>query len=99
MLVYSFCLSSRLTGLTGAVFGNDSISVEAWGTDLTLGTSRVVHAALALARQRVAVTEQHVGVSVVMAPAGQTRATNHHGVSIETRSTPGVQKYCEWVRL
>lgn len=54
---------------------------------------RVVHAAQALASQRVAVLEQHVGVAVVMAVAGLTCAANHHGVSIVARCTPTVEGY------
>ncbi len=49
---------------------------------------RVVHAAETLARQRVAVGEQHVGVRVVVAVARLTPAAKHHGVAIVTGGTP-----------
>ena len=74
--------------LTGAVLGSDGVSVVTRGADFTVGSSSVMHAALALARDRVAVTEQHVGVRIAIAVARLARATNHHGVAIVTWGTP-----------
>lgn len=50
-----------------------------------------MHAAEALAGQRVAVGEQHVGVRVAVAVARLAPAAHHHGVAIVTRGTPGSQ--------
>lgn len=76
-------------GLTGTVPGSDGVTVETGGTDLAVRPGGVVHAVVTLARQPVTVAEQHVGVRVVMAMAGLARAANHHGVAVETGSTPG----------
>lgn len=47
-----------------------------------------MHAAQTLARQRVAVGEQHVGICVAMAMAWLALAAEHHGVAIVTRAAP-----------
>lgn len=52
---------------------------------------RVVHAAQTLSGQLVAVGEQHVGVGVVVAVAQLTRAAEHHGVAVVTRSAPELE--------
>lgn len=56
------CFTVYKSCLTGAVLGRDGITVETRSTDFTVRPGGVVHAALTLARQRVAVAEQHVGV-------------------------------------
>lgn len=47
---------------TLAVFGNDGISIESWGTSLTFGSSRVAPAVLTVARDIVALIDYQIGV-------------------------------------
>lgn len=47
---------------TFAVFGNDGISIESWGTLLTFGSSRVAPAVLTVARDIVALIDYQIGV-------------------------------------
>lgn len=58
----------------GAVAWQQSIAIEAWGTAFTVGPSGVTEAASTGTRQGVAVTEDHVGVSITAAVAGLTGA-------------------------
>lgn len=76
------------TVLTGTVLGSDGVTVETWSADLTMGSRCVVHAAVALTGQWVAVAEQHVWVQVIVAFARLASAANHHGVAIVTWGTP-----------
>lgn len=74
--------------LTGAVPGMDSVAVVTGCADVAVRPGRVVHAAQTLARQRVTVGEQHVGIRVAVAMARLTFAAQHHGVAIVTGGTP-----------
>lgn len=76
------------TALTSAVLGSDGVTVETGSTDLTVGSRCVVHTAVALSGDWVAVVEQHVWVQVVVAFAWLASAANHHWVSIVTGGTP-----------
>lgn len=58
----TMCSATRRTVASSAILGSYGITVETRGADLTVRPGRVVHAALTLARQRVAVDEHHVGV-------------------------------------
>jgi len=74
--------------LTGAVFVSDGISIVTRCADVTMRPARVVHAAETLARQRVTVGEQHVGVRVVVAMAQLAPAAQYHGVAVVTGGAP-----------
>lgn len=76
--------------LTSAVLGMHGVAVVTGSADFAVRPGRVVHAAQALARQRVAVGEQHVGVRVVVATARLTPAAQHHGVAVVARGAPTV---------
>lgn len=78
--------------LTGAVLGVDGVTMETWRAGLAVCPCGVVHAAPAHACQRVAVAEQHIGIGVAVALTWLARAADHHGVAIETWSTPGGSK-------
>lgn len=56
--------------------------------DIAMRSRCVVHAAQTLAGQRVTVSEQHVGIRVVMAMARLTLTAEHHGVAIVTGGAP-----------
>lgn len=86
----SFTLQGSFDSLTSAVLGMHGIAVVTGGADFAMWSGRVVHAAQALARQRVAVCEQHVGVCVVVATTRLTLAAQHHGVAVVARSAPAV---------
>lgn len=75
--------------LTGAVAWQQSIAIEARGTEFTVGPSGVTEAASTSARQGVAVTEDHVGVSITTTVAGLTGAAQHQRVPKKARCTPG----------
>lgn len=76
--------------LTCAVLGVDGVAVVTGCADVAVRPSRVVHAAETLARQRVTVGEQHVGVRVAVAMARLTLAAQHHGVAVVTGGTPAL---------
>lgn len=75
--------------LTGAVAWQQSIAIEARGTAFTVGPSGVTEAASTGTRQGVAVTEDHVRVSITAAVAGLTGAAQHQRVPKKARCTPG----------
>lgn len=72
----------------GAVAWQQSIAIEARGTEFTVGPSGVTEAASTSARQGVAVTEDHVGVSITTTVAGLTGAAQHQRVPKKARCTP-----------
>lgn len=74
---------------TSAVLSTDGVTVETWGTPLTVGTSSVSPAVLAMARHIVAFIKDQVRVRVAVAVASLTEITNSHWVAIITWSTPG----------
>lgn len=74
---------------TSAVLGTDGIAIEPWGAPLTVGTSSVSPAVLAVARHIVTLVENQVGVSVTIAVAPLTGTTSCHRAAIVTWSTPG----------
>lgn len=76
--------------LTSAVLSMHSVTVVTRGADLTVWSCRVVHATQALARQWVAVGEQHVGVRIVVATTRLTLAAQHNGVAVVARCAPAV---------
>lgn len=78
------------SSLTGAVLGVHGVAVVTGGADVTVWPGRVVHAAQAVARQRVAVGEKHVGVRVAVATAQLTLAAQHHGVAVVARRASAV---------
>lgn len=71
--------------LTSAVLSVYGVAVVTGGADVAVWPGCVVHAAQAVARQRVAVGEQHVGVCVAVATARLTLAAQHHGVAVVAR--------------
>lgn len=81
-------LRSHDQQLTGAIFGVDGVSVVTGSAGVAVRSGRVVHAAQTLARQRVAVGEQHVGICVAMAMARLAHAAEHHGVAVVTGAAP-----------
>lgn len=85
--ITGFC-PARGTVTPGAVAWQQSIAIEARGAAFTVGPSGVAEAASTSACQGVAVTEDHVGVSVTAAVAGLTGAAQHQRVSEKARCTP-----------
>lgn len=78
---------------TSAVLGTDGVTVETWGTPLTVSPAGVSPAVLAVARHVMALIEDQVGVGVPVTVASLTGVTNRRWVTIVTWSTPG------WERL
>lgn len=73
---------------TSAVLGGDGVAVETGGTPLTVGTSGVAPAVLAVARHVVALVEDQVGVRVAVTVAPLTGAADNHWVAVVTGRAP-----------
>lgn len=73
---------------TSAVLGGDGVAVETGGTPLTVGTSGVAPAVLAVARHVVALVKDQVGVRVAVTVAPLTGAADDHWVAVVTGRTP-----------
>lgn len=80
------CIQNPIV-LTGTVAGQQSIAIEARGTAFAAGPCGVTKAAATSTRQGVAVTEDHVGVSIAAAVTGLTGAAQHQRVSKKARRT------------
>lgn len=89
----TFKFQVKLSAPTFAVLGADGVTIETWGTPLTVGTSGVSPAVLAVARHIVALVEDQVGVRVTVTVASLTGVTNRHWVAIVAWSTPGWENY------
>lgn len=74
-------------GPTGAVARQQGVAVESRGTALAAGPCGVVQAAAAGPGQGVAVTDNHVGVTVATAITGLAHAAQHQRVPEEARCT------------